>query len=230
MFNIIYGIVHNIVSNIEQYYMKNCTQSCSQNCQFFFNIVHNIVQMPSISRLMQVYPPFSHCLARALFRIAFARRLQAALFSIPALASSSARTNLIAAHSCWTLCRGCHDAFAFSFSQPGEVGVRKIQNSTKDVRDTGSPCSNFFTFSFCRDSDDFLFFDFVASCSSAAFAKGHALQPASFVDTDRAFQLLSASCSILASASSSSAYSAIKAWISSTEAPCSNNRQIVFKN
>ena len=45
----------------------------------------------------------SHCFARALFRIAIARRFLAALFSMPALDSSSARSSLIIAHSCFAL-------------------------------------------------------------------------------------------------------------------------------
>ena len=59
--------------------------------------------MPSIlvSRLMPASPPFSHCFARALFRVAIARRFLAALFSMPALDSSSARSSLIIAHSCF---------------------------------------------------------------------------------------------------------------------------------
>ena len=63
--------------------------------------------MPSISRLMPASPPFSHCFAslKALFRIAIARRsgFLAALFSMPALDSSSARSSLIIAHSSFAL-------------------------------------------------------------------------------------------------------------------------------
>ena len=59
--------------------------------------------MSYISWLMQASPPLSHCFSRALsvLRTAVARRFLAPLLPMPALASSSARSFLITAHSCF---------------------------------------------------------------------------------------------------------------------------------
>ena len=68
--------------------VKEIGQYCSTHCS-----------MSDISRLM-ASSPLSHCFARAFFRTAFARRFQAALLAIPALANSPARSFLITSHSC----------------------------------------------------------------------------------------------------------------------------------
>ena len=62
--------------------------------------------------------------------------------------------------------------------------MRGIQNSTKYVRDTvvsvqniGQPiCCSFFTFSFCRDRDDLLYFDFVVELLERCVAKDHPIR------------------------------------------------------
>ena len=93
--NISHDVYHSIsqkycvfyLSDISQYLMKCCTP------------------MSDISRLIFLSPPLSHCFVTALLRTAMAagmvRRLQAALLAMPALASFSARSSLITAHSCF---------------------------------------------------------------------------------------------------------------------------------
>ena len=69
--------------DILQYFMKCCTP------------------MSDISRLMFLSPTLSHCFVRELFITAIELRFQAVLLAVPALASSSARSSLITAYSCF---------------------------------------------------------------------------------------------------------------------------------
>ena len=98
----LFDIVIDIVQHIVLYWLKLFTE-------LFMTLPH-IVQycskyssMSDISLLMPASKPLPHYFARALFRIAMARRFLAALLPKPTLASSSARSSMITANSCSTL-------------------------------------------------------------------------------------------------------------------------------
>ena len=105
-------ILSNIRSKIEHKIddkIANNFQHCSQHCS---KALHKstCAGVSTIRSLLRQ--------GRALFRIAIARRsgFLAALFSMPALDSSSARSSLMIAHSCFALqCAAVTDAASESF-------------------------------------------------------------------------------------------------------------------
>ena len=136
-----------------------------------------------------ISPPLSHCIVRALFRTAIVWRFLAALLPMPFLASSSALSFLITAHSCSASRRWCHYSLAFPFWQPGALGVWGIHNSTEYARDAvvfvqhiwqpNRPqlaCSSLEGCSFRSDCDDLCFFDFVVKLLECCIVKGHAIR------------------------------------------------------
>ena len=113
---VFYNISHNIFGIISSKYFLLCFliycivfhnvlryvyHSISLKYFVLFFLIYFTIFVNIASNVPYAGQSLSHCFLRALFRTAIARRLLAALLAMPAPTSSSARSSLIIAHSCF---------------------------------------------------------------------------------------------------------------------------------